>query len=671
MKLWLILMAVLCPAIGVAGENSEYTWKKLRSASELVGLSSTYMIGTHDQKRGLVYSMDLSSTEKTVYELDMATCVQKRIETAGSLPARIDMVTYDPVGRRLFCGRAGRDALYVLELDGDRMWRQYADGSTDQESYGAVTFWNPITQRPSYFGGYGFYRMKNWIWEADPSGWINVIPDNESCEPPRRTGGSMYALGNPDSAEVFIYSGEGSCSGRQYEPCANGIEWSDNGNGYCWLRDIWRYDMRTQTFTNILPPASSGYKVEGVMSFDYDNRRFVMIPLVIPPWKNDPNATSMALDTIYEVDQLSGQFVAKVTTGETPPQKLFSELGQIISYYDAPRDRVILIRKDGIWALGGKQKDTLCSDMRLIESQAINVRLNSSWESEILEPGRTYILKGEGEWSAANAPNSDEDFCYTYALPCNENSYARMSWIRVGYNIDSMLQGKGLLDPIEDGVDCATHTYHYVIKGNGQRLIVDFRDMPLSDNSGKLAFSFYECTGCSSDITSDSILGYRKVETHQVVTYALRNNPDQKYQWIATGGYLLGPSTNHYCDVIWGYDKHGSVCCIVSDSTCIDTVCVTTNIDGAATSGVTGQEGEQPTMLVKPNPASDMIDISTALGDPASFFELVDVTGNVVQRVEGAVARMSVANVAQGVYHIVQRDVLGNVIGMQRVVIKR
>jgi hypothetical protein len=32
---------------------------------------------------------------------------------------------------------------------------------------------------------------------------------------------------------------------------------------------------------------------------------------------------------------------------------------------------------------------------------------------------------------------------------------------------------------------------------------------------------------------------------------------------------------------------------------------------------------------------------------------------------------MSVSDVAPGVYHIVQRDALGNVLGMERVVIKR
>jgi hypothetical protein len=189
--------------------------------------------------------------------------------------------------------------------------------------------------------------------------------------------------------------------------------------------------------------------------------------------------------------------------------------------------------------------------------------------------------------------------------------------------------------------------------------------------SEKEVSDLYSSHKCSFSISSDSILGYRNVETHQVVTYALRNNPALSYKWIATGGYMLGASTNHFCDVIWGYDKNGSVCCIVSDSTCTDTICVTTTINNSPTGGIAGEDIETPTMSVKPNPAADMIDISTALGEQFARYELVDVTGIVVQRTEGISTRMSVADVAPGVYHIVQRDTMGNIIGMQRVVVKR
>jgi hypothetical protein len=98
---------------------------------------------------------------------------------------------------------------------------------------------------------------------------------------------------------------------------------------------------------------------------------------------------------------------------------------------------------------------------------------------------------------------------------------------------------------------------------------------------------------------------------------------------------------------------------------------VTTTINNKTTGGIAGGDVDLPTMSVKPNPAADMIDISTALGDKQAHFELVDVTGVVVQRVQGVYTRMSVSDVAPGVYHIVQRDALGNVLGMERVVIKR
>ena len=201
-------------------------------------------------------------------------------------------------------------------------------------------------------------------------------------------------------------------------------------------------------------------------------------------------------------------------------------------------------------------------------------------------------------------------------------------------------------------------------------LIDDFAfwNRALDSNEVKQLF---KRTPSPCEIPADSILGYRSVETHEVVTYALRNNPNMTYQWTATGGYLLGETNKHFCDVIWGYDNAGSVCCIVSDSTCSDTICVTTSIQPKRVVSVPGDGRDVPSMTVRPNPASETIEIVTAPSTGAVGFELVTATGNVVYQASGAAARMDVSDIPVGVYHIVQRNAYGEMIGMQRVVIVR
>jgi len=194
----------------------------------------------------------------------------------------------------------------------------------------------------------------------------------------------------------------------------------------------------------------------------------------------------------------------------------------------------------------------------------------------------------------------------------------------------------------------------------------DTSDVWIVGDSGGL----FTLDQCSVSQPSDSILGYRATETHQVVTYALRNDPDVSYQWIATGGYLLGETTNHYCDVIWGYGSTGSVCCIVSDSSCTDTICVDIEVNNKTT-GIAGDGSQTPQMSVQPNPTSDMIDIASIDADDATSYTLLSVTGEVMKQAHGVRVRMNVEDVPSGVYHVIMRNAQGVVVAMQRVVVQK
>ena len=309
-----------------------------------------------------------------------------------------------------------------------------------------------------------------------------------------------------------------------------------------------------------------------------------------------------------------------------------------------------------------------CERVRLIAEESIDTRKLFSWSSAPLSKNQHYRLTAWGVMS----PDSgrwlyDWEYRYSDSLSSDCKSSAKMFAARIGFDSVALENDANRINSNSITLNCIDHSYTYDLPGNDSSLHIIFRDGPLTDNEGELYFKLEEIT----NVPVDSILGYRSTETHQVVTYALRNKPELSYQWIATGGYLLGETTKHYCDVIWGYDKTGSVCCIVSDSTCTDTICVEVNINNATTGGIAGDVPTEPTMSARPNPTSDMIDISSVDATDATSYTLVDVAGRVLQQVHGQRVRMSVEDVPNGVYHLLMKNAEGTVVAMQRVVVQR
>ncbi|MBU3678131.1 MAG: LamG domain-containing protein [Candidatus Kapabacteria bacterium] len=307
-----------------------------------------------------------------------------------------------------------------------------------------------------------------------------------------------------------------------------------------------------------------------------------------------------------------------------------------------------------------------CKELKTVESFELDATTEST-RLVSLKANTVYKITGSGSWTP-NGGYSKVDCEWEYLDSCFVRNPG--GGLQMGFDLSKIEQSLETLQPVETTINCVDHTYTYYVVGTGKPLYVIFRDQPSSDNRGSLKIHIQECRTCGVAQPSDSILGYRKVETHQVVTYALRNNPAMSYKWLATGGYVLGSTTNHYCDVIWGYDKSGSVCCIVSDSTCTDTICVTTTISEKNTVDVS-DDGTEVRLVVRPNPASDVIEIESSKSTSGSIYELIDVTGRFILSAEGHSARMSLVGIADGVYHVVHRNLTGQVVGIERVVVRR
>lgn len=267
---------------------------------------------------------------------------------ADNWPGDYTEFTYDYTNKRLLCWRGGRDSVYALPETGGS-WTPVGAGSIDRESFGASSFWNPVTRQVSFYGGYGFNEVKSWIFENDGFGWIqkkaNPIIDSV---PPK--GGNILAA-NADGTKVYLFSGQGSYSGNELSgTCALGSPWATASGMFCWLRDLWELDLATYTFQNILPVNHASIQYEGALGYYYDQSRFYLFGGYQPTGnyatnQNLPNTSK----TFYFRRGIDTGFTEIQGEGEIPPALAKTALSNY-AYYDVTGKRMIWARHDGIWA---------------------------------------------------------------------------------------------------------------------------------------------------------------------------------------------------------------------------------------------------------------------------------------------------------------------------------
>lgn len=267
---------------------------------------------------------------------------------ADNWPGDYTEFTYDDINKRLLCWRGGRDSVYALPGTGGS-WAPVGAGSIDRESFGASSFWNPVTRQVGFYGGYGFNEVKSWIFENDGFGWIqkktNPIIDSV---PPK--GGNILAA-NANGTKLYLFSGQGSYSGNELSgTCALGSPWATASGMFCWLRDLWELDLTTYTFQNILPVNHASIQYEGALGYYYDQSRFYLFGGYQPTGnyatnQNLPNTNK----TFYFRRGIDTGFVEIQGEGEVPPALAKTALSNY-AYYDAVDKRMIWARRDGIWA---------------------------------------------------------------------------------------------------------------------------------------------------------------------------------------------------------------------------------------------------------------------------------------------------------------------------------
>jgi len=342
--LLLIVCACTIPTQLLAQDASEPTheWVVLIPGSE-IGEDEGSFWGTEfgfNSKTGILYSFN--ATKVTAYNLIEG---QKSTVPIDPPPLTRWVFTLDVQNNRFIAGRSGRGNLYAAPLEGGS-WTQIGNGYNDGESYGANYFWNPVSGSVAYFGGYGFYSMKNWLYENRDQNWVAVYPNNNGCAPAKRLG---QLATSKDGTVLYIFSGQGNCSGDQRETsCSLGSPWASDSGAWCWLRDLWSYDMNTESFTNLLPPNSPSIEKEGSFAFDYDREAFYNIGGCEAPTVYGQDMSPTCVDDVYRYKVGSEGFEIIQVDGQAPVSSQY-ERGQ--AYYDSPRSRIIYASSEGIFAL--------------------------------------------------------------------------------------------------------------------------------------------------------------------------------------------------------------------------------------------------------------------------------------------------------------------------------
>lgn len=266
---------------------------------------------------------------------------------ANNWPGDYTEFTYDYTNKRLLCWRAGRDSVYALPENGGN-WTALSDGYIDRECYGASSFWNPLTNRAGFYGGFGFGMMKNWIYENTASGWIEKRPNPVTDTIPK--GGNLIGA-NGDGSKLYLFSGQGSATGNELDGCSSGSPWATANGRLCWLKDLWELDLSNYSFKNILPVNNKSIQYEGAAVYDYDKSRFFIFGGYQPTDDYVVNQTLPNTNKTFRFRRnVDTGFAVFQGEGDLPPALPPGSVTNSYAYYDPVDKRIIWARYDGIWA---------------------------------------------------------------------------------------------------------------------------------------------------------------------------------------------------------------------------------------------------------------------------------------------------------------------------------
>ncbi len=318
-------------------------WKLLIPGSSIDSTLFNIKAFGYDRANQYLYSI----IHQKVIRYDLKTNTVTSIP-ANNWPGDYTEFTYDYTNKRLLCWRGGRDIVYALP-DAGGNWTVLGPGFIDREANGSSNYWNPLKQQPGLYGGYGFNEVKSWVFENDGIDWQERKP-NPAIDSTPPKGGNIVSS-NADGTKLYLFSGQGNYSGDELTgTCSLGSPWATASGMYCWLRDLWEFDLSTYTFQNILPVNNQSIQYEGALTYYYDKTRFYLFGGYQPTgdYATNQNLTNTN-KTFYFRRGVDSGFVLFQGEGAVPPA-MPKTLSNNYAYYDPVGKRMIWARYDGIWA---------------------------------------------------------------------------------------------------------------------------------------------------------------------------------------------------------------------------------------------------------------------------------------------------------------------------------
>jgi len=389
--------------------NVAYSWELKVDSIQLTNRTANFKVFGYDKIRNRIYSIYKGTTnnDTDAFYVDMQQNNVVDLNITSWPSTDLYDFAIDSDNNRLLVWRSGRDNIYSVSTEGG-IFTQFGSGSFDSGSYGSSPYYNSLTNSVGYYGGYGGFQLKNWIFENGGSTWIEKKPNLTDNFIPK--GGRIWAS-NANRTKIYRISGQGSYDGNQSsQSCSTGDSpWAADVGVYCWLRDIWEINLEDYSFKNLLPVGRNGIPREGAFTYDYDTNTFYLIGGFIPTGDNSVNinnyGNSWSMQVYKFQPDVDDEFVEIAMNGDLPPISN-NELGVGMAYYDSQNKRIIYARKQGVWTFPTTTSTSNSEDTFVV---GINTSIeNSSATSSLgVSPDATESLDEELDTPLPPSPQGD------------------------------------------------------------------------------------------------------------------------------------------------------------------------------------------------------------------------------------------------------------------------
>ena len=321
----------------VTNEQININWTKLELSYEWKGWDTNQNLVDYTHQLVYLYNQKLQVIKK----FNPVNNIEEEIN-ATDWPSKAGQLVLDVKGNRIIGWPSIKDDIYAFDLSSNK-WILLFSGVHDVTACGAAFGWDATNTVPFQFGGYGYFKYKNWYWEFKESSkeWIRSIDNCPGISPyPRNT--QIVSLHNTNRA--LLFSGIGSDTGLQREHKARGGLASATDVGYfTWLRDLWEFDFVTKEYKLILSPNHQSIRHEGAFGINLFNKLIFNWSGIIPSIQFGEENKVVETLSIMDMGKMEEGFKNCDYSGERPPLSG----GKMI---DMPgQSKIMLVHQEGIW----------------------------------------------------------------------------------------------------------------------------------------------------------------------------------------------------------------------------------------------------------------------------------------------------------------------------------